>query len=880
MTVYILALSVVLQFVAAVMAVRLIRLTGERLAWSVIAAAITLMAVRRIIPLVRLIENDPTFRADVTAEVVALAISILMVIGIARIAPLFTSITRSEEAARRAEKEMEESRTMYRTLAENLPGVVYRVHLREENRVQLFNRAAERITGHGAEELAGNGACALASVVLAEDRGNRDASLNAAVAAGEPYTIEYRLRRKDGTVAHVMEMGTPVPGGDGAPLYVDAVIFDVSDAKRIETELKITNAALARQLRFTETLLRTIPVAVFYKDSEGRYLGCNEEFSRIMGVTQNQIVGKTVFELWPAELSRTYHEHDMQMLRNPSHATYEFKVKDKRGETLDVLYHKNVFMDEMGRVGGIIGTFLDITERKRAEAAMREGEDKVRSILESTGEAIYGTDVEGRCTFCNPSLLRILGYRRPEELLGKDMHFLIHHTRPDGSAYPREQCPILPAVQRREGCHVDNEIFWRADGTSFPAEYWAYPRLNGNEVVGAVVTFIDITERKSLESQFRQSQKMEAVGRLAGGIAHDFNNLLTATIGYCDLALNRIGSEDPLRRDLEEIRKASERCSALTRQLLAFSRNQILVPRIVNLNDVVADMGNLLRHIIGEDIDLVTSLDRTLGNVKVDPGQIEQVIVNLVVNSRDAMPEGGKLTVRTANVFLSAAEAARRADISPGPYVVLAVSDTGCGIDEQTLARVFDPFFTTKEKGTGLGLSTVYGIVKQSGGHIDAWSTRGSGTTFEVYFPRAADPARDSARPESSLSANLRGDETILLVEDEEIVRDMIRESLASYGYRVREARNGTEAVGLCAESRDTIHLMLTDVVMPGMSGLELAKRLAPVRPEMKVLFMSGYTNNAIVHDGVLEPDVAFIQKPFTMDSLAEKLREVLGAGV
>ena len=747
MTVYILASSVLLQVVAAIMAVRLIKVTGERVAWGVIATAITLMAVRRVIPLVRIIAGDPTFRPDVVAEYVALAISVLMVIGIARIAPVFSSIRRSEKAARQAEKDMEESRTMYRTLAENLPGIVYRVHVREDNRMQFFNTVAERVTGYAETELAARGTCSIRPLVLAEDRDTLRAALTGALTRREPYSVEYRLRRKDGGGAHVLEIGTPVFGPDGEPLYIDGVVFD-------------------------------------------------------------------------------------------------------------------------------------ITDRKQAEAALREGEDKVRLILESTGEAIYGIDVDGRCTFCNPALLRLLGYRRADDLLGKDIHDLIHHTRSDGTPYPGDECHILRAVRRREGCHCDDEVLWRADGTSFPAEYWAYPQVKGDDFVGAVVTFMDITERKSLENQFRQAQKMEAVGRLAGGIAHDFNNLLTATIGYCDLALGRIGNQDPVRSDLDEIRRASERCSALTRQLLAFSREQILKPRVINLNGVVADLDKMLRHVIGEDIRLVSALAGELGSVKVDPGQIEQVIMNLVVNSRDAMPGGGMLTITTANVFVDGSDGSRTRDVPPGSYVMLAVSDTGCGIDELTLTRIFDPFFTTKRKGTGLGLSTVYGIVKQSGGFVSAHSERGVGTTFKIYFPRVGDGAAEDARPDARPSENLRGDETILLVEDEDLVRQMIRESLASYGYTVHEACRGSEAVDLCAGSRETIHLMLTDVVMPGMSGVELAKRLTPVQPGLKVLFMSGYATDFVLQEDIPDPAVAFIQKPFTMDSLARKVRQVLGASV
>ena len=341
----------------------------------------------------------------------------------------------------------------------------------------------------------------------------------------------------------------------------------------------------------------------------------------------------------------------------------------------------------------------------------------------------------------------------------------------------------------------------------------------------------------------------------------------------------RIGPLDPLRRDLEEIRKASDRCAALTRQLLAFSRKQILVPKVINLGDVVADMDKMLRRLIGEDIDLVSVGGKDLWNVKADPGQVEQVIVNLVVNARDAMPGGGKLTIEASNVVLDETYTSGHQYVSPGSYVLLAVSDTGSGMDEGTVARIFEPFFTTKEKGTGLGLSTVYGIVKQSGGHINVYSEPGIGTTFKMYFPAVEERVTESSGAGALPSEELRGGETVLVVEDEELVRQMVREILVQYGYTVVEAQSGGEAVDLCSRRQGTIHLMLTDVVMPGMNGVELSKRLAPMQPEMKVLFMSGYTADAIVHQGILDPGIAFIHKPFTMDSLAHKVREVLGPG-
>jgi len=382
------------------------------------------------------------------------------------------------------------------------------------------------------------------------------------------------------------------------------------------------------------------------------------------------------------------------------------------------------------------------------------------------------------------------------------------------------------------------------------------------------------------EEQLRQSQKMEAIGQLAGGIAHDFNNLLTAITGYSDLTLRKLQPADPLIRNVEEIRRAGERASSLTRQLLAFSRKQVLQPIVLNLNVVIAGLENMLQRVIGEDIELRTELDAQLGSVKADPGQIEQVILNLAVNARDAMPQGGKLTIETQSVYLEKEYAKQHISVSPGPYVILAVTDTGTGMDEETQRRIFEPFFTTKEvgKGTGLGLSTAYGIVKQSGGNIWVYSEVGHGTTFKVYLPRIGEVAEEY-EPTVMTSERVEGTETILVAEDEEMVRKLAVQVLELYGYQVLEAANGGAALLICERHEGPIDLLITDVIMPEMSGRELADRLSQVRPDMKVLYMSGYANGAIGHRGVLEEDARFIQKPFTPDSLAHKVREVLGPG-
>jgi two-component system, cell cycle sensor histidine kinase and response regulator CckA len=511
-------------------------------------------------------------------------------------------------------------------------------------------------------------------------------------------------------------------------------------------------------------------------------------------------------------------------------------------------------------------------DRKRNEQALRRSEVRYRSLVQTAVYGIYRASIEGRFLDVNPALIAMLGYSDPLEVLALDPEKDIFV---DAAEYSR-----LTDEFRRTGCMDGFEVRWkRKDGAVITVRISGRAVAGGDEpsdVLEAIAE--DITERRVLEDQFRQSQKMEAVGRLAGGIAHDFNNLLMVISGYTEVLLYHLNPGHPLFVKAEAIQQASDRATTLTRQLLAFSRKQLLELKVVDVNAIVTDMERLLRPLIGEDIELTTSMAANLGCTRADAGQLEQVIMNLVVNAKDAMPNGGKICIRTATVTLDNSYRPENTLIKQGPYVMISVSDNGQGMDRETQARIFEPFFTTKEKGkgTGLGLSTVYGIIKQSGGYIFVQSEPSRGTTFTIYLPRVDEPS-EAHGPTLVPSATAGGSETILLVEDEDSVRQLVRETLESRGYRVLEAANGNAGLEVVARHPDPIHLVITDIVMPGLSGQELVEQLIPMRPGIKALYLSGYAQDAFSSSSAAEAPKAFLQKPFTLQSLARKVREVLG---
>ncbi|MEW6658998.1 MAG: ATP-binding protein [Thermodesulfobacteriota bacterium] len=517
------------------------------------------------------------------------------------------------------------------------------------------------------------------------------------------------------------------------------------------------------------------------------------------------------------------------------------------------------------------------SERQQSEKELRQSEEKYRLLVNQVPAVVYKGYLDWSLDCYDDKIEKVTGYSK-EEFNSRRVTWLdlifpeeIQEAR---KRFAEAQLTDRFCVNEYRIRKKNGEVCWiqvRNQIITDPATQTDY--ISG--------VFFDITDRKLLEDQLLQAQKMEAVGLLAGGIAHDFNNLLSAIMGYSEIMLLDLRKDNPLYQCAEEIMKATDQGASLTNKLLAFSRKQILQPRLIDFNGIVTDMDKMLRRLIGEDIDLVTHCAEKLDLVKADPGQVEQILMNLAVNARDAMPLGGKLTIETANVSLDESYAQNHAEVSPGPYVMLAVTDNGAGMDGERLKHIFEPFFTTKEmgKGTGLGLAMVYGIVKQSGGHIWVYSEPGRGTTFKVYFPRAAEgSAAVAPRPAGKPRPPAMGGETILLVEDDSALKGVIAKGLQRYGYEVWEAANGQEALAISAREKGPIHLLLTDVVMPQMGGRELAERLALLRPEIKVIYMSGYTTNAVVHHGVLDAGLNFIQKPVKILSLIHKVREVLEA--
>ncbi len=610
------------------------------------------------------------------------------------------------------------------------------------------------------------------------------------------------------------------------------------------------------------------------RDGTLRYV--SHAIEPILGLAPHEVVGRSVLE-WVVPEDRAHVKSRIdELLNSPPHGTVrsEFRVNHRDGSVhwLEAT-GTNRFDDPA--IDALVGNARDITTRIRNA----EARERLAQIVEFSDDAIFSTDLEGTITSWNRGAERLYGYEAAE-IIGRGFTLLVPEER------AHESTEILERARRGESLEHFETTRRCKDGSLVDIVLTCSPtRDAAGTLTGTSRIARDLTERRraqaslrTAEEQLLHAQKLEAVGSLAGGVAHDFNNLLTVILSYTNLALGDLEPGEPLRADLEEVEKAAQRASSLTRQLLAFSRRQVLSPQVIDPNRLLGGLERMLARLIGEHITLTMLLEQDVGSVLADPGQLEQVVMNLAVNARDAMPQGGHLTIETRRADLDASYAEGHPDVTPGAFVMIAVTDSGTGMDAVTRSRIFEPFFTTKAagQGTGLGLSTVYGIVKQSGGHVWVYSEPGEGTTFKIYLPRGdTDGAPLSIAPAEPVT--LRGSETILLVEDDDHVRGAVRAILRRQGYHVLEAQNGGEALLICEQFRTKIHLLVTDVVMPRMNGKQLADRLCQLRPTLRVLFVSGYTENTIVHHGILDAGINYLQKPITPDALARKVREVLG---
>jgi PAS domain S-box-containing protein len=754
----------------------------------------------------------------------------------------------------------------YRRLLENA-GDAFLVH-DAEGRLCYVNSAACDSLGYTREEL-------LAVPVTGFEVGVTPADLLSIwtdALSGKVFNVEGTHRRKDGSTFPVEVKVSRVDWDGGDRIAV--ICRDATDRKRAEAELRESEGRI-------RSIIDSLPSGMhFYRlEPDGRlvFAGANPAADRILGVDNNRFVGKTIEEAFPALASTEIPDRYRKAAAEGIPWDTEQVVYD--GGEIRGAYEVHAFRTGPGAMATV---FSDITGRKRAMERLRRSEEEFRNFFRSAPMMLHSIDKDARIVAVNDRWLEVMGYSAGE-VLGRQLYDFLTE---ESARYSREVA--VPEFLVTGFAKEISYRFVKKNGEIIDVLLTsAAERDSEGRFVRSMAVTEDVTERKraeserrKLEAQLQQAMKMEAVGRLAGGVAHDFNNLLTAIIGNIELAAMKLSASHPVAGMLGEANKAAERAAALTQQLLAFSRKQIIEPRVLDLNELISGLRMMLDRLIGEHIELETSLGEGLGAVRIDPGQFEQILANLVVNARDAMPDGGRIGISTSNADILEDYGEAHPETRAGRYVLLAVSDTGQGIPEDVRPHIFEPFFTTKPKGsgTGLGLSTIYGVAKQAGGSVEVRTQPGKGTTFEIYLPRVEE---ELSRPAAGFRKGgmPAGDETVLVVEDEDIVRELCVRVLSRLGYKVLSAPNGRAALELAGSFGGRIDLLVTDVVMPGMNGRETADRLAGIHPEAKVLFASGYTEDAIVRHGVLEEGVSFIAKPYSPAVLAEKIREILDGG-
>jgi two-component system cell cycle sensor histidine kinase/response regulator CckA len=791
-----------------------------------------------------------------------------------------------------AEVPLTVEKAYFEQIIENAPEAISIVD--QELNILRINGEFARLFGFTAAEAAGK---RLDLLIVPPDRYAETAWIAESIKTERKISLETRRQRKNGSLVEVLLSTSPVTL-NGGKVGAYASYRDITEQKRAE-ELNAALYAIAARSQSAEDLQQFFAaihnIVGQLMNARNLYISLYDPQSQLLsfpyfvdeedscpapkplgrGLTEYVLRSGEPLLATPAVFEELVRRGEVELIGAPSLDWLGVPLKSGTtciGALVLQSYNENARFGERDReILKFVSQQLAATiEHKRYEEALRRSEARSRSLILSAAFGICRCTLGGRFLDVNPALINMLGHGSVEDLLQLDV-------RREVFVNPQE-LDRLAEDYRRTGSLNGVEVQWRRkDGRVIIV------RLSGcaatitdepEEVLELIAE--DITDRRQLEEQLRQAQKMDAVGRLAGGVAHDFNNLLMVINGYTEVLLEQLEKGSAMHHKVQSIQQAADRAATLTRQLLAFSRKQLLELKVVDVNTVIGDMERLLRPLIGENIELVTRLSTETGRTRADAGQLEQVIMNLVVNAKDAMPDGGKLTVQSSDVTVRPDFSEHRF-IQPGRYAVISVADTGHGMDKETQSRIFEPFFTTKEKGkgTGLGLSTVYGIVKQSNGYVFAESEPGTGTTFYVYLPRVEDSAEELS-PAKSQQNEAGGCETVLLVEDEESVRELVCVTLASRGYNVLEAENGECGLRIAEASKEHIDILITDVVMPGIGGRELAKKLLALRPGISVLYLSGYTEDAVVAPGALGPGTAFLQKPFTLQNLAKKVREVL----
>ncbi len=752
------------------------------------------------------------------------------------------------------EEALTESEERYRRLVDQANDVIYRTGL--DGRFTFCNPVAVKITGYSDDELIGKH---FSQLVRPDCREEVEEFYRMQLTKRIPNTYyEFHALTKEGKERWIGQNVQLIGEGDRFVGF-QAVARDVTDRKEAEE-------AMVSSRNWLEKIINTIADPIFVKDRDHRWVLLNDAYCRFLGYARDELLGKADYDFFPKEEADVFWAKDEIVFATGMENTNEERFSDAKGIVHTIVTKKTLYIDEKNEKY-IVGIIRDVTEQRRAE------EDRARLVtsVEQATEAFVITDTNWIIQYVNPALERVSGYNR-SEVVGQ--HLGLFKSGEHDKAFYR----MIRETLGQGNVWLGRITSKKKDGTFYEAEVTYSPvRDNSGAIINYVSIHRDITNEVRLEQELRQAQKMEAIGQLAGGIAHDFNNLLTAMMGYSHMLLSELREDSVHHSRLSQILLAAEKACELTRQLLAFSRKQILDFRVLDLNAIIESIARILQRVIGEHIELTTAQAPDLWCVEADPTQIEQILMNLAVNARDAMPNGGHLSMETCNVYLDESYTLIHPEVLLGPYVMLAVTDTGIGMDAATKSRIFDPFFTTKGEGagTGLGLSTVYGIVKQHRGHIAVYSEPGRGTTFKVYLSRIERPVEPIEKTEVA-SPGYQGCETVLFVEDEDVVRFMAGEFLEMLGYHVLEAADPIRALELAGQFGGPIELLLTDVVLPQMDGRSLYKRLSSLRPHMKVLYASGYTENFIVHHGVLDKDVHFLPKPFTLDKLAEKVREVL----